>query len=204
MTPTRATLDRIKEAVDLPDLVGEYVKLRLFGKDSLGLCPFHDEKTPSFRVHPTFWKCFGCGASGDAYGFLMRVTGCTFTDAAQQLSERTTIPLDGPRPTRLQVAYDKDAVAFAEWWWVRLKERLAKRLSELVEGYCWGYVSEERADADGLLWRQVAALDHDARRRLCLLKATEMERREWREGIREMSEFRDRWLVIAAMEGVWG
>lgn len=204
MTPTRATLDRIKEAVNLPALVSEHATLHKSGPQSLILCPNHEERNPSCRVYEDHAHCYTCGVHIDAYRFLMLVTGCTFMEAAQQLSDRTGISLDGPRPTRLQVAYDKDAATFAEWWWVRLKERLALRLSELVEGYCWGYVAEERADADGLLWRQVAALDHDARRRLCLLKATEMDRREWKEEMRDMSEFRERWLAIAAMEGVWG
>lgn len=189
--PTRATLDRIKEAVNLLALVSEHMTLRAMGNDALGLCPFHKEDTPSFRVHPAYFKCFGCGASGDAIDFLSLIEGMSKMDAIRVLSDRTGISLDGPRPTRLQVAYDKDAAAFAEWWWVQLKERLALRLSELAEGYCWGYIAEERADADGLLWRQVAGLDHDARRRLCLLKATELERREWKERVTSDKETTD-------------
>jgi DNA primase len=80
---TRAVCAR----VDLPELVGRYVKLRRAGAEFAGLCPFHEEKTPSFTVIPAkgFVHCFGCGAHHDAIGFVMRIAGLEFREAVRQL-----------------------------------------------------------------------------------------------------------------------
>lgn len=95
---TQALLAR----VDLVDVVGRYVKLRRTGGEFTGLCPFHDERTPSFTVipHKGFVHCFGCGAHCDAIGFLMRHLGLDFREAVRQLDsgaladagERATLP----------------------------------------------------------------------------------------------------------------
>lgn len=77
----------IRERVDLVEVVGRYVKLRRAGKEFEGLCPFHEERTPSFTVDPIkgFTHCFGCGAHDDVIGFVMRAAGCSFLDACAQL-----------------------------------------------------------------------------------------------------------------------
>lgn len=77
----------LKAGIDLADLVGRYVKLRRAGRELTGLCPFHEERSPSFTVNPDkgFVHCFGCGANHDAIGFLQRITGCTFVEACKQL-----------------------------------------------------------------------------------------------------------------------
>ena len=74
--------------VDVVDVVGHYVQLRKGGANLLGLCPFHEEKSPSFTVSPSkqFFHCFGCGAHGSAIGFLMQHTGATFPQAVQTLA----------------------------------------------------------------------------------------------------------------------
>jgi len=85
---------QVQQATDIVDLIGQYVTLRKRGKDHVGLCPFHSEKTPSFAVSPTkqFFKCFGCGAGGGAFQFLMQHLKCTFPEAVRQLAERAGIP----------------------------------------------------------------------------------------------------------------
>lgn len=74
--------------VDVVDVVGRYVQLRKGGANLLGLCPFHQEKSPSFTVSPTkqFFHCFGCGAHGSAIGFLMQHTGASFQEAVRSLA----------------------------------------------------------------------------------------------------------------------
>ena len=121
---------RIKEAAPLPVVAGEYVKLRKMGTSLLGLCPFHQEKTPSLRVHAEFFKCFGCGAAGDVITFIGKIEGVSPGRAIALLSERTGIPLDStqPRRTRLQRAYDAQEQAFAEWWHYWQCEKLARRV----------------------------------------------------------------------------
>ncbi len=77
------------ERVDVADVVGRYVQLRKAGANLLGLCPFHNEKTPSFTVSPVkqFYHCFGCGAHGNAIRFLMEHTGASFPEAVRQLAD---------------------------------------------------------------------------------------------------------------------
>jgi DNA primase len=88
---------RIKERVDLVELIEGYVPLRRRGRYLVGLCPFHQEKTPSFTVYPEtqHFKCYGCGKAGDAFTFLMEREGVGFRDAMEQLGERAGVPLDG-------------------------------------------------------------------------------------------------------------
>ena len=81
---------QVLERTDIVALIGGYVPLRKAGRDSVGLCPFHKEKTPSFTVSPEkqFYHCFGCGASGTAIGFLMKHAGMQFPDAVEELAHR--------------------------------------------------------------------------------------------------------------------
>ncbi len=75
--------------VDIVDVVGRYVPLKKGGANYMGLCPFHNEKSPSFTVSPTkqFYHCFGCGAHGTAVGFLMEYSGMSFVDAIKDLAQ---------------------------------------------------------------------------------------------------------------------
>ncbi len=86
--------------VDIVDVVGQYVQLKQAGMNRQGLCPFHNEKSPSFTVSPTkqFYHCFGCGAHGTALGFLMEHNGLTFIEAIKDLAQRAgmRVPEDKP------------------------------------------------------------------------------------------------------------
>lgn len=90
-------VDQLKSSIDIVKIVGEYVRLRRMGTTGryTGLCPFHQEKTPSFSVNQTrqFYKCFGCGVSGDSIKFVMEIDGLTFWEALKQLAERNGIPM---------------------------------------------------------------------------------------------------------------
>ncbi|WP_423198047.1 DNA primase [Cupriavidus sp. H19C3] len=82
--------------VDIVDVVGRYVQLKKGGANFMGLCPFHNEKSPSFTVSPTkqFYHCFGCGAHGSAIGFLMEYSGQSYPDAVRELAQSVglTVP----------------------------------------------------------------------------------------------------------------
>jgi DNA primase len=88
-------VEQLKSSIDIVDVVGQYVRLRKAGTRWVGLCPFHTEKTPSFGVHAVhqFYKCFGCGAGGDAINFVMEIEGLTFYEALKLLAERYGIPM---------------------------------------------------------------------------------------------------------------
>src|SRR5579863_10041202 len=90
-------VEQLKSSIDIVKVAGEYVRLRRVGATGryIGLCPFHQEKTPSFNVNQArqFYKCFGCGAGGDALKFVMEVEGLTFPEALKLLAERNGIPM---------------------------------------------------------------------------------------------------------------
>jgi DNA primase len=91
-------IDRVREANDIVDYIGEVVKLRRAGGDYAALCPFHDEKTPSFTVSPRkqFFYCFGCGVGGDVIAFAMRYDNLDFGPALEALAKRAGIPPQRP------------------------------------------------------------------------------------------------------------
>ncbi|MGC7372220.1 CHC2 zinc finger domain-containing protein, partial [Mycobacteroides abscessus subsp. abscessus] len=82
-------IDDLLNRVDIVDVVGRYVQLKKGGANFMGLCPFHNEKSPSFSVSPTkqFYHCFGCGAHGSAIGFLMEFSGLSYVEAIKDLAQ---------------------------------------------------------------------------------------------------------------------
>ena len=86
-----ASLEEFKARLPLVEIIGRYVKLTRRGREHLGLCPFHKEKTPSFNVveDKGFFHCFGCGAHGNAIDFVMQVEGIDFAQALERLAEIT-------------------------------------------------------------------------------------------------------------------
>ena len=88
-------VERVREATDLVALVSESVALKKKGRLFWANCPFHGEKTPSFKIDPTtqLWHCFGCGRGGDAFGFVMESEHLEFPDAVRRLAERARIEL---------------------------------------------------------------------------------------------------------------
>ncbi|WP_248581161.1 DNA primase [Nocardioides sp. InS609-2] len=95
----------VRDKARIDEIVSSYVTLRKAGGGSLkGLCPFHDEKSPSFHVTPArqFWHCFGCGEGGDVISFLMKIDGVTFVEAVERLGEKYGVQLrreDGDSPS---------------------------------------------------------------------------------------------------------
>jgi DNA primase len=95
-------IQELLNRVDVVDVVGRYVQLKKGGANLMGLCPFHGEKSPSFSVSPTkqFYHCFGCGANGNAIGFLMDHAGMSFIEAVKDLAQQTgmQVPEDDASP----------------------------------------------------------------------------------------------------------
>lgn len=86
----REVIERIHAAAKIEEVVGDYVTLRKRGANLIGLCPFHNEKTSSFTVSPSkgIYKCFGCGVSGNAVGFVMEIEQCSYVEALKQLGRK--------------------------------------------------------------------------------------------------------------------
>jgi DNA primase len=91
--------DRVKQQADIVRVVGEYVRLKKSGQNFTGLCPFHSEKTPSFAVHPVkqIYHCFGCGAGGDVFKFVMEMDKLTFPEAVRAVAEKCGIAIPKAR-----------------------------------------------------------------------------------------------------------
>ena len=94
------TIDAIREQADIVDVVSDYVALKKQGKDYQGLCPFHEEKTPSFTVSPSkqFYHCFGCGAGGNVFKFLMELGKQSFSEVVLDLAQRYQVPIKTLEP----------------------------------------------------------------------------------------------------------
>lgn len=106
----REVIDRVREKADLKEIVDSYVTLRSAGVGSFkGLCPFHDERTPSFHLRPQVgnFHCFGCGESGDVFAFLMKMEHTTFSETVEQLAAKYNIEVQyedgGTGPNKYEV-----------------------------------------------------------------------------------------------------
>ena len=88
-------IDEVRQANDIIDVISQYVRLKRSGRNFFGLCPFHNEKSPSFSVSPEkqIFHCFGCGVGGNVFTFLSKIEGINFVEAVQLLAERANIQL---------------------------------------------------------------------------------------------------------------
>src|SRR5215212_2874032 len=92
---TTTTLEQIRAANDIVDVIGSYLPLKRAGAHFRALCPFHREKTPSFNVNPhrQIFHCFGCQKGGDVFTFIREYENLTFVEAVSRLADRARIPL---------------------------------------------------------------------------------------------------------------
>ncbi len=106
------TIEQIREQSDIVSVVGDYVKLKQAGDNHFGLCPFHGEKTPSFSVNSSrqFFYCFGCGAGGNVFNFLMRIEGLGFAESVHRLAVRAGIEIQTEQlsPQRQQQQQERE------------------------------------------------------------------------------------------------
>lgn len=131
--------DRIKEQVqsasDIVDVISQYIPLKRTGRNFKAVCPFHQEKSPSFMVHPEkqIFRCFGCGAGGDVFAFIMRHENLNFPEALRQLADRARITL----PAHSQSFKSAEATTQNE------------KLYEIYHEACQFYHSEYRHPVNG-------------------------------------------------------
>ncbi len=180
---TQESIDRVKEAVDMVELVGARSDLRRVGTRWTGLCPFHDERTPSFSVNAEnkLYHCFGCGESGDAIGFVQAAEGLDFKETIELLADRYNVELkrehEDPqaearrtRRDRLLALVERAAGFYERFLWespeaARAREYLAGRgLGEdVLRTYRVGYAPSawdrvmSAAQRDGFTREELAA-----------------------------------------------
>lgn len=109
-------IERVRESSDIVEVVGDHLQMKQSGRNFKALCPFHPEKTPSFMVSPEkqIFHCFGCGAGGNVFSFLMKIEGLTFPEAVRALGKRYNIPVPKVTPghsSETSVAYKINAFA---------------------------------------------------------------------------------------------
>lgn len=190
-----SAIREVKQASPLLPEVEVHVKLRKSGAASwTGLCPFHRENTSSFTVHdrrdpqrPDYYKCFGCGASGDVISFVAAIEGLSRGKAIRALADRAGIDLAGRKESRPAARYMRDLRAQEDFWWVRRRAELAYNLQEACGEY---FAAAERgeslqetgewADCCGRLLRQMDALPPEERRRIFMAAAADADLKEFR------------------------
>ena len=110
----KETIDRIFDAVRIEDVVGDFVQLKKRGVNLLGLCPFHNEKTPSFNVNPVrnIYKCFGCGKGGNAVNFMMELEHYSYPEALKYLATKYQIEVEEsiPDPKELELRDERESL----------------------------------------------------------------------------------------------
>ena len=156
---TRDSIDRLRDAIDMVDLVGSKTDLRRVGSRWTGLCPFHDERTPSFSVNAEskLFYCFGCHEKGDAFSFVEKTEALDFREAVELLGDRYGVELqlenDDPqaeqrrrRRERLSKLLDRTADYYAKFLWdsqeaAKARDYLVGRglLEEVLREFRVGY-----------------------------------------------------------------
>ncbi|HXF31108.1 MAG TPA: DNA primase [Solirubrobacterales bacterium] len=124
------SINQVRDAADITEVIGAYTDLKRAGGQMMGLCPFHDERSPSFSVDPTdkLYHCFGCGEAGDIFGFVMEKEGLGFSEAVEALADRYGVELqreqEDPRAEarrqarqRLQQLLERSAAYYASYLW---------------------------------------------------------------------------------------
>jgi DNA primase len=106
----KQTVQQVLEASRVEEVVGEFVQLKKRGVNQIGLCPFHNEKTPSFIVSPAkgIFKCFGCGEAGSSVDFVMKHEHYTFPQAVKWLAQKYNIEIEEEEQTPEQVQAEND------------------------------------------------------------------------------------------------
>ncbi len=140
-------VEEVRAAADIVKVVGDYVKLRKAGANYMGLCPFHQEKTPSFAVHPAkqIFHCFGCGVGGDVFKFVMMIDSLTFPEALRRVAEKVGVTLSD---TVGDEAYDGSTRVRAALY--KLHEAAAKFFAGQLSGTAEGRVARAYLEDRGL------------------------------------------------------
>lgn len=135
-------INQIRDRIDIVDIVGQHVSLTRAGQNLKGLCPFHHEKSPSFTVSPSrqIFHCFGCGAGGNVFTFLTRITGSSFPETVRDLGRKVGVEVQEPTPdSASQASHTQRAEqvnqAAARWFHDNLRdERLGVDARPYLEG----------------------------------------------------------------------
>jgi DNA primase len=138
--------EKVKQQADIVRVIGEYVRLKKTGQNFTGLCPFHQEKTPSFAVHPVrqIYHCFGCGAGGDVFKFVMELDKCAFPEAIRTVAEKCGIAIPKPRERSPEERVENQQRAVLVEMHREAAGFFVRQLLEAAEGKVAGAYLEDR------------------------------------------------------------
>jgi DNA primase len=134
-----ATLEQIRAASDIVDVIGSYLPLKRAGANFVALCPFHKEKTPSFNVNPhrQIFHCFGCHKGGDVFTFVKEYESIDFVEAVKRLADRAKIPLEYDQaPGEQQSRHLKDSL-------FQIHEQIAQRWQNCLASEAGGQIARD-------------------------------------------------------------
>jgi DNA primase len=154
MAETGSFAERVKQQADIVRVIGDYVRLKKAGANFMGLCPFHQEKTPSFAVHPVkqIYHCFGCGAGGDVFQFVMEVEKTTFPEAVRTVAEKCGIPIPRTRSHSPEERRENQQRSVILEMHREAAAFFARRLHEGPEGaVALAYLEDRGLDRDAIL-----------------------------------------------------
>lgn len=184
-------LRALKDRASLYDAVAEHVKLTKRGRDFIGICPFHREKTASLVVHVDYFNCFGCGAKGDVIDFTARINGVSKGRAIAMLAEQYGVET-GPMPTRRESAYLRDLRAQAEFWWAWKRRAAVDALERACAALTDDPLGPEarRAIAAGRYLRLIDSIPPVIRGRAFVNLRTATDAAVWRDHLQELRDLR--------------
>lgn len=190
MAIPKETVDRIFDAAKIEDVVGDYVSLKKKGTHLWGLCPFHNEKTPSFSVYPArnIYKCFGCGKGGSAVNFIIEMEQCSYPEALRMLAHKYHIEIQEREltPEEKQKQDDRESMFVVNEW-----------AHKWFQDQLW---NTEEGQAIGLSYFRSRGLRDETIRRFGLgyspAKGNPMSRAALKEG------FQEKYLISDAESGI--
>ncbi|HTX14440.1 MAG TPA: DNA primase [Candidatus Baltobacteraceae bacterium] len=138
--------EKVKQQADIVRVIGEYVRLKKTGQNFTGLCPFHQEKTPSFSVHPVkqMYYCFGCHEGGDIFKFVMAMEKCEFPEALRIVAEKCGIPIPRPRERSPEERRENQQRSSLVEMHAQAASFFARQLQEAAEGKVAAAYLEDR------------------------------------------------------------
>ena len=143
---SQATLEQVRAANDIVEIIGGYFPLKRAGANFVALCPFHKEKSPSFNVNPhkQIFHCFGCHKGGDVFTFVKEFESITFVDAVRRLAERARIPLETENnPGVQQARHVKDSL-------LQLHEQITQRWQAALQNDAAGQIARDYLQKRGV------------------------------------------------------
>src|SRR5437667_3642760 len=146
--------EKVKQQADIVRVVGEYVRLKKTGKDFSGLCPFHQEKTPSFTVSPIkqIFYCFGCGKGGDVYNFVMDMEKCEFPEAVKVVAEKCGIAVPRQKERSPEERKENQQRSVLVEMHREAQTFFVKQLEGTLEGkVAWAYLEDRGLDKDTIM-----------------------------------------------------